>query len=356
MGIPNLGCLSFNLLAMDKLVLLFFIALQLLSLKFGNAQRVWAAEMDKDIINQTAYVNVKIYRTGGSKDSIYFSWGDNTEEILSNPFTNLFSSGVYLDTYFAIHHYEDPGIYEIGFVDSFLVENVQNIIDSGNKSIVLKDSLNVLSSNNPISSNQAPLFIGVPGDQTNANNGVVRVVNILQNDIFLSGERWYLEIVPFPTEEYSIPAYTDSLYLFGTTLVWDKPLEPGIYGICIKVREFRKGASDSIFMSTTHRAMMIDIDESMLVSTAVPFVEGLLSLFPNPAAHTLHLQFSNFPLGAATLTFQNAAGQLLYREQVELSARLQQHSVDVSGWPPGVYFLTVQAGGGQVVRRFVKTR
>ncbi|MCB0578724.1 MAG: T9SS type A sorting domain-containing protein [Phaeodactylibacter sp.] len=80
-----------------------------------------------------------------------------------------------------------------------------------------------------------------------------------------------------------------------------------------------------------------------------------ISLFPNPAAHTLYLQLNSFQAEKATLAIHNAAGQLQHQEQVELSPQLQQHQVDVSAWPPGVYFLRLRAGGRQAVRRFVKT-
>ncbi|MCB0578530.1 MAG: T9SS type A sorting domain-containing protein, partial [Phaeodactylibacter sp.] len=80
-----------------------------------------------------------------------------------------------------------------------------------------------------------------------------------------------------------------------------------------------------------------------------------ISLFPNPAAHTLHIQFSSFQAKQATLTVHSAAGRLQYREQLKLSPQLQQHQVDVSAWPPGVYFLRLQTKEWQAVRRFVKT-
>ncbi|MCB0583048.1 MAG: T9SS type A sorting domain-containing protein [Phaeodactylibacter sp.] len=79
-----------------------------------------------------------------------------------------------------------------------------------------------------------------------------------------------------------------------------------------------------------------------------------ISIFPNPATHTLHLQFSSFQAQQATLTVHSAAGRLQYREQLKLSPQLQQHQVDVSAWPPGVYFLFLRAGERQAVRRFVK--
>ncbi|MCB0598398.1 MAG: T9SS type A sorting domain-containing protein [Lewinellaceae bacterium] len=78
-------------------------------------------------------------------------------------------------------------------------------------------------------------------------------------------------------------------------------------------------------------------------------------LFPNPATHTLHLQINSVQAENAVLTIHNPAGQLQYLQQLKLSPQLQQHQVDVSTWPPGVYFLRLQAGARQVARRFVKT-
>ena len=80
-----------------------------------------------------------------------------------------------------------------------------------------------------------------------------------------------------------------------------------------------------------------------------------ISIFPNPATHTLHLGLNSLQPEGAVLAIQNAAGQLLHREELALPSGIQHYQVDVSGWPPGVYFLRLQAGERQVVLRFVKT-
>lgn len=85
-------------------------------------------------------------------------------------------------------------------------------------------------------------------------------------------------------------------------------------------------------------------------------IELGFQLFPNPTTHTLDLRFEGLQADGATLTIQNTAGQLLYREELAIPSGLQQYQVDVSAWPPGVYFLRLQAGERQVVRRFVKTK
>ncbi|MCO6492498.1 MAG: T9SS type A sorting domain-containing protein [Phaeodactylibacter sp.] len=343
-----------------KNVFLLFLFIAFFVSNFSlQAQRIWSAEIFKEVVDQNVRVEVKIYRAGDSKLSIKFNWGDGNEEVLNLSYTDLHSSGFRRDTYLANHLYEEPGFYELSCIDSFLVENVVNIEDSGNKVLKLKDSLNVFPEGHPFARNEAPSFAGHPfGHNIQSDNGLINVIYSYHSEVFSGAEDYREEIAPFPAEGYSTPAHTNAFFMDENVMVWDRPVEPGIYAVCVKVREFRRGydnPEDSVFMSTAHRAMMIDIDESMLVSAAAPFIDGILSLFPNPATHTLQLQLNSFQAEKATLTIHNAAGQMQYREQLELSPQLQPHQVDVSAWPPGVYFLSLQAGGRQAVRRFVKT-
>jgi len=155
---------------------------------------------------------------------------------------------------------------------------------------------------------------------------------------------------------YTLPEASGFLYLdnFSGNFIWNKPVSPGKYLLGFEVLELLNGA---FVIGSRQRYQIIEIkEEDIVLETEEKASEAHnLSLFPNPATHTLHLQLSSFQPAAATLTIQNAAGQLLRQEQLELSVQMRQHSVDVSSWPPGVYFLRVQAGGRQVVRRFVKT-
>ncbi len=139
-------------------------------------------------------------------------------------------------------------------------------------------------------------------------------------------------------------------------MVWDRPVEPGIYAVCIKVREFRRGydnPEDSVFMSTTHRAMMIDIDESMLVSTAAPFLKGLFSLFPNPASAVVFLQFGAMPGPTAEVRMYDIMGRAVYTQSVKEAGQYRRLEVPVAGWPPGVYVAEVRSAGQVSVEKFV---
>jgi len=76
-------------------------------------------------------------------------------------------------------------------------------------------------------------------------------------------------------------------------------------------------------------------DESL--STLAPSLE----MYPNPAAEVL---FVNGPVGAPVEVW-NAAGEQVFTQVLEDS----QSSVDVSGWPAGMYVVRL----GQQVRRLV---
>lgn len=68
-------------------------------------------------------------------------------------------------------------------------------------------------------------------------------------------------------------------------LVWDRFIEVGIYGFCIKVREFCKGFSnleDFIFMSIVYWVFMIEVDLNMLVLLLdILYLKGMVSFFLN---------------------------------------------------------------------------
>ncbi|MCO6489644.1 MAG: T9SS type A sorting domain-containing protein [Phaeodactylibacter sp.] len=81
-----------------------------------------------------------------------------------------------------------------------------------------------------------------------------------------------------------------------------------------------------------------------------------LRLFPNPATDVLHLEFDGFPAGLARLSIRSSTGRLVWRESLSLHGGRARHRIDLAGWPPGVYFVAVQAGGSTQSGRLVKLR
>ncbi len=79
-----------------------------------------------------------------------------------------------------------------------------------------------------------------------------------------------------------------------------------------------------------------------------------LRLFPNPAEKILHLELSGFPAGPARLSIRSSMGWLVWREGLNLPPGRTRHSVNLDGWSPGVYHVSVQAGESIRSGRLVK--
>ena len=321
------------------LLLLIFLLVCLLL----NAQRFIGGRLNRDRTHPTGLLGVAIhtYTLDAPVPVIKINWGDGVVEEVQSNGSDKIGEGIYRNYYNFFHVYESPGEYTVSYVDSFWVEDILNLENSGEQYFRLEEKV-VFSDTSLVN---IPPFIRSPFP-VNYSIREDGTIDFPVNYIEIELDEVALRFRPFPGEGYSLPPATDTLIC---CIEWRTPPAPGRYVFAMEAADFRNGEE----LSTNTLLIALDVPA---VSNTKKEENYNFHIFPNPAAHTLHLQFSNFPLGAATLTVQNAAGQLLYREQVELSARLQQHSVDVSGWPPGVYFLTVQAGGGQVVRRFVKTR
>jgi len=325
-----------------------------------HAQGIWSAQLRKDTGPLRVRVMVEIYRQGNVEmsEKVVINWGDGTEEeltILGNEY--IASANLTGATYPGLHFYEETGLYELSFVDSFLIENVENIENSGERTLNFKDTVNIFSVDNLNNNNDAPIFLGHPDitDIIVESDGVVKYPSAYLSDTYMSIEDFKISLVPFPAEGYSPPL--GNLYMDDNVLVWDKPVAPGFYGVCIKVREFREdwiNPEDSVFMGTAHRALMLEISPDMIVSTFAPgLIDGVVSIYPNPVADQLHFQLSHFRIEDALLQVLNPQGQVVHTENLRLSTALQEHQLDVADWPAGVYMLRVQSGARQWVRKFV---
>ncbi len=331
--------------------------------EYSFSQGIWGIEMAKEVSELHATVKIDVWRKAwvfNQNESIILDWGDGYQEELPLGNYGFFSSGLARLSYFSTHYYDQPGLYAISVKDSFLLADVLNIENSGNKGMVLTDSLNVRGPDVFSNWNEATTFVGYPdGDIIFLVDGVLNYPMSYQTDIVSGTEDLQETIVPFPAEGYSPPAYTNALYMDENVLVWDKPIEPGLYGVCIKVREVRLDypmVEDSLLMSVTHRAFMIEIDSSMLVSTYTPFVEGILSVYPNPASEKLQIQWGGFTPGKGQFSLLDVHGREWHREAIGLGAAVQSLEVDVSDRPPGLYVLRMQVGDEVLSRKVVVER
>lgn len=101
------------------------------------------------------------------------------------------------------------------------------------------------------------------------------------------------------------------------------------------------GIDNSTFTTFAYRVSLVSTPTGINAAAATP----LLNVYPNPATNLITLQNA----GKAVLTITGADGRVVHRQSVS-----DRQTLDVSGYAPGVYLLTVQANGITHTQRLVK--
>lgn len=81
-----------------------------------------------------------------------------------------------------------------------------------------------------------------------------------------------------------------------------------------------------------------------------------ISLSPNPVADELTVAFESKEEVTGKVTISDQTGRISKTEQIETAEGRNYHHIDVSGLPPGMYFLTLENGHYRRVERFVVLR
>lgn len=339
---------------------LFFLCFPLFCLGIGTleAQRIYGAEMYKSSFVDTTEVEIRIWREGGAKSYVLFDWGDGSPLDTANLIADVLidatgSPSRHLNIYRLSHEYAESGLYRLGFTDSFLVEDIVNIEHSGDKPLMLYDTVSIFDpADTQLNSNTSPEFFNralLPLE----NGKLSFPMNNYVDEVVFFMDRHAIDLVPFPAEGFTYPDATDSLYMLppaNTTMIWEKPVSPGRYALGFKVREEREYNQETYLLSTTLRAMTFVIDEDMIVSTSSPSAEALpLQLYPNPSSSSVHIAL---PGGAArpgqVCRAFDATGRLIWQT---VATGQEVLTVDVSAWPPGIYYFVSLGGTAAFVKQ-----
>jgi len=272
--------------------LLFFL-LQIYAAPLA-AQRIYGAEVYKEVLIDDVNIEAWVWRQGGSKPFIMYDWGDgsplDTVPLFNSRYLGFFEGqNYYLDIYEDSHNFDTAGVYVMGFRDSFLVDDIVNIEDSGNKLMEVFDTVAIYSQvTHSLAINETPRFFTQQGNINEVDGDVV--FNIDLESIDFLGELYRGELASFPAEGYSVPAASDSIYMShpaGLKMIWDDPIAPGRYAVGIVVREWRQnsqsGELDTFFLSTTMRAMTMLVTEELILSSlpGTEFLPAVVSIYPN---------------------------------------------------------------------------
>lgn len=86
-----------------------------------------------------------------------------------------------------------------------------------------------------------------------------------------------------------------------------------------------------------------------------PSVPAMFRLYPNPSTGLVFLAFSGNPTGGSARTVQlaDASGKLLRRLMVPQGA--QEYTLDIGGFGPGIYLVTVMGEDFRQVEKFILT-
>lgn len=184
-------------------------------------------------------------------------WGDGSQESEAQRIQKLsLPNFYYKNVYTARHTYPGPGEYEIVVQDPNRNFGVENIPNSVNVIFSIKTTLII----NPlIGSNSTPVLLNAPIDR--AVRGYPFIHNPGAFDYDGDSLSYSLTVCTAedgePIEDYEFPEASDTLYVDPITgdLVWDSPVDSGIFNIAMNVTEWRKG----IRIGNITRDMQIEV-------------------------------------------------------------------------------------------------
>jgi len=171
-----------------------------------------------------------------------------------------------LPNFYYENHYVDtiifPGAatYTITVQDPNRNYGVLNIPNSVNVIFSVKTTITINSS---IDQNSTPILLNPPIDR--AARGHRFIHNPAAYDPDGDSISYELTVCTaengLPIENYELPQASDTLYIDGATgdLIWDTPVDTGIYNIAIKIKEWRKIGDQYVPIGSINRDMQVDV-------------------------------------------------------------------------------------------------
>lgn len=169
-------------------------------------------------------------------------WGDNTVSLASRDTITILPNYYQRNVYIAQHTFPGPGTYEIVVEDPNRNLGVKNIPNSVNVIFSVKTIITV---NPDLGNNNTPVLLNYPIDKAALNN--VFIHNPAAFDFDGDSISYRLTVCTKENGEeiidYEYPAASDTLYVNPITgdLVWDSPVDTGIYNIAMDIEEWRQG-------------------------------------------------------------------------------------------------------------------
>lgn len=195
-----------------------------------------------------------------NRTSLPINWGDGTsqEVPLAKPPESL-PNDYLKNTYIAEHTYPSTGVYEILMEDPNRNLGVKNIPNSVNTIFSIKTTMLIAPFTG---TNSTPILLNPPVD--NAAKDHLFTHNPAAYDP--DGDSLSYELTKctaeygLPIDGYTLPAASDTLELNPITgdLIWNTPVDTGVYNVAMYVDEWR----DGVRIGRIARDMQIDVYET----------------------------------------------------------------------------------------------
>lgn len=195
-------------------------------------------------------------RSAADRSELDVQWGDGSITVAPRISKVSLPNFYFWNKYTAVHTFPGPGTYTIVVQDPNRNFGVLNIPNSVNVIFSVKTTIAI---NPGIGTNNTPVLLNPPIDK--AAVGQIFVHNPAAFDPDGDSISYKLTVCTEengePIEDYSLPLASDSLYINEVTgdLVWNTPVDTGIYNIAIEIEEWRRGVK----IGSIARDMQIDV-------------------------------------------------------------------------------------------------
>jgi len=181
--------------------------------------------------------------SAADRNELMVQWGDNTSSVVTRDSFIVFPENYYQrNVYIGQHTFPGPGTYAIVVEDPNRNLGVKNIPNSVNVIFSVKTIITV---NPDLGNNSTPVLLNYPFDKAALNQ--VFIHNPAAFDFDGDSISYRLTVCTKENGEeignYEFPEASDTLYVNPITgdLVWDSPIDTGIYNIAMDIEEWRQG-------------------------------------------------------------------------------------------------------------------
>ncbi len=246
---------------MKRLIVFWFLISALLSNIYATHNRAGQI-IYKHISGYTYEIQIWTYtytKSSADRDSLTISWGDGTDAVLPRVQKTTLPNFYFENIYVGQHTFPGPGTFVMVVEDPNRNDGVLNIPNSVNTVFALTSTLQI----NPfLGHNSAPILYTRPIDK--AAVGRIFIHNPGAWDSDGDSISYKMDTCRFDNGAkipgFSLPNASNSIYVDAITgdLVWDTPVEIGIYNVAMQIEEWRKG----IKISSIVRDIQIEVLET----------------------------------------------------------------------------------------------